>query len=58
MWKMSSSYKLSKQPDGAGGTEAEVEGVDRCERFAGGRWAGESDLFAIADDGETTRQDQ
>jgi hypothetical protein len=37
MWKTSSSYKLSKQLDLAGGTEVEVEGVDKCERFAGGR---------------------
>jgi len=33
---MSSSYKLSKQLDLAGGIEYDVEGVDKCERFAGG----------------------
>ena len=38
MWRMSSSYKLSKKSDLAGGMEVEVEGVDdRCERFARGR---------------------
>ena len=46
---MSSSYKFSKQLGFADGTEADVEGVNRCERFAGGRWAGESDLLAIGD---------
>ena len=43
---MSSSYKLSKQQDRAG---VGGGGVDRCERFAGGRGAGESDLLAIAE---------
>ena len=51
MWRMSSSYKLSKQQDRAG---VGAGGVDRCERFAGGRGAGESDLLAIAEDGEVS----
>jgi hypothetical protein len=33
---MSSSYKLSNKSDLAGGIEVKVEGVSRCERFAGG----------------------
>ena len=50
MWRMSSSYKVSKTPDRTGGIEVDVEGVeDKCARLAGGRCTGDSDLLAMGD---------
>ena len=56
MWSTSSSYRLSKQLNRAGGMLSDAGGVDRYERFAGGRWPGESDRLAIAGAGDGERQ--
>ena len=50
IWRMSSSYKLSKVQDGAGGWKVDGSGVVRCARLAGGGCTGEGDLLTIADD--------
>src|SRR6266851_4981924 len=49
MWRMSSSYKLSKVQDGAGEWKVDGSAV-RCARLAGGGCTGEGDLLTIADD--------
>lgn len=51
MWRMSSSYKLSKKLDCAGGRNVDGEGAIKWARLVGGSCTGESDLLAIGNNG-------